>query len=143
MVAEALANRIIEAEKYNIKIISRGTDVDPYETFPDPEVVALLKERNIDVSMHKAEQLNPNAVRHSHLLLVMEKVKHKAFIESTFVSINTPISGKIFTLKEYATDQEGDVEDPYGHTIVEYRQLIDDLDVLVAKTLEKAINLLR
>ncbi|VUX54955.1 putative low molecular weight protein-tyrosine-phosphatase EpsP [uncultured Woeseiaceae bacterium] len=70
----------------------------------DEYAVALMQERGLDISGHTAQQLTPNLVSASDLILVMESGHKRA------VDANDPTArGKLYRLCEW---QHKDVPDP-------------------------------
>ena len=71
----------------------------------DEHAVALMKERGLDISGHKARQLTPGLVNENDLILVLES-GHRRVIDA-----NEPAArGKVHRLGEW---QDQDIPDPY------------------------------
>lgn len=71
----------------------------------DPNAVALMTERGLDLSGHEARQITPELITQSDLILVLES-GHKRVIDS-----NEPAArGKVHRLGEW---QNQDIPDPY------------------------------
>ena len=68
--------------------------------------VALMEERGLDISGHKARQLTPELIGDSDLILVME-AGHRRAIDS----VEPAARGKIYRLCEW---RDKDIPDPYG-----------------------------
>ena len=71
----------------------------------DPEAVALMQARGIDISTHRARQLTPELVATHDLVLVMER-GHEAAV----LSIAPAGRGKVHTIGKFGNF---DVPDPY------------------------------
>lgn len=71
----------------------------------DPLAVELLRERGVDISAHRARQLQSKSIMESDLILVMELSQQRHLEEQ-----NPLARGKIFRLCEQART---DVADPY------------------------------
>ena len=101
--AEAMLQQTLR-EKTDVSVKSAG--LGALVDHPASEhAVALMKERGLDISAHKARQLTPDLVSTSDLILVME-AGHKRVIDS-----NDPAArGKVYRLCEW---QDKDVPDPY------------------------------
>lgn len=76
---------------------------------PDPVARQLLANRQIDISAHRATQLNSMMIRTADLILAMES-GHKIAIEEKEPSAR----GKIFRLGEWG---KFDIPDPYQQNI--------------------------
>lgn len=72
---------------------------------PDPKACQLMTEKGIDISDHRARQLNKEMIRKADLILVMESA-HKIAIEEREPSAK----GKVFRLGEW---EKFDISDPY------------------------------
>ncbi len=71
----------------------------------DPLAVELMRERDADISAHRARQIQERLISESGLVLVME-LAHQRFLEAQY-----PVArGKIFRLCE---NIKADVADPY------------------------------
>ena len=80
--------------------------------------VALMQERGLDISKHRARQITPDMVHAADLVLVME-VGHKRAIDA-----------KIFRLGEW---QDRDIEDPYRQPRETFEAALADIDIGVAE----------
>ena len=72
----------------------------------DPLAIALMQERGIDLSGHRARQLTPQIAGASELILVMEE-GHVRAVERIF----PPARGRVHRLGRFGAF---DVADPYG-----------------------------
>lgn len=130
--AEALASHLIQAKHLNIHVQSRGVKVNPQETQPEAGTVAVLKERGIDVSAHRAKQLTADDIKDSQVVLTMTAA-HKEKILAEYPQARD----HVFTLTEYAQGQHADLPDPYGKPRQAYEQLESKMDVLIPEALAK------
>jgi protein-tyrosine phosphatase len=74
--------------------------------FPADEfAVELMRERGIDISDHRARQLDPEIIKSTDLILVMES-GHKNAIDS----IDPTARGKVYRIGEW---RDLDIDDPY------------------------------
>jgi protein-tyrosine phosphatase len=71
----------------------------------DPTSVLIAKDRGMDLSAHRAQQVTSVMCLQAELILVMEQV-HKAQIEQMYPSVR----GKVFRLGEFG---RFDIADPY------------------------------
>ncbi|PXX51244.1 protein tyrosine phosphatase [Aquitalea magnusonii] len=131
--AEALARQRIEQQQLPIAVISRAVDMDPYDNRPEANAASLLLQRGIDVSAHRAAQLNANDVRHSDLILTMT-AKHKAKVLELFPEAR----GKTFTLSEYASGNMDDVADAWGKPLAAYQDMLRQVEGYLPAVLDKA-----
>jgi len=73
----------------------------------DPYSVAIMAERNIDISAHRARQIDDEIVSNSDLILTMEK-RHNKKIQSMFFGT----TGKVHLIGKWLNDRE--IADPVG-----------------------------
>jgi len=76
---------------------------------PDPKAIKLMMEKGIDISDHRARQLNQEMIRKSDLILVMELDQ-----KNTIEEIDPTARGKVFRLGEWGGF---DIPDPYQKEI--------------------------
>ncbi len=134
--AEALAKRDIAEKKLPIAVISRGVDVDPFDTMPEANAVAVLSAKGMDVSAHRSVQLGENDVRHADLILTAT-AKHKAKVIQQFPEAKD----KTFTLAEYATGKNEDVLDAWGKPMEAYEAMEKQVEGYMPAALAKAAAL--
>lgn len=81
---------------------------------------------------HLSKPLNREDMQWATLILTMTE-SHKSILMSAYPEK----SDHIFTLKEFAADSGGDVQDPYGGSLSDYRQTYEELDKLIRRLTEK------
>lgn len=131
--AEALANVRIAKEHLPIAVISRALDQDPYAVKPEANAAALLKERGIDVSAHRATQITANDVRHSDLILTMTAAHREKLI-----ALFPDAKDKTFTIADYAAGKPDDVADAFGKQMDFYRGMVRQVEGYLGPVLTKA-----
>jgi protein-tyrosine phosphatase len=94
--------------------------------------VALMRERGLDISGHRARQITPDMVHAADLVLVME-AGHKRAIDA-----NEPEArGKIYRLGEW---QDRDIEDPYRQPREAFEAALKDIDEGVAEWARRIVS---
>jgi protein-tyrosine phosphatase len=91
--------------------------------------VVLMKERGIDISSHRAQQLTPELVRKTDLILVMES-RHKKAIETS----DPATRGKVFRLGEWLNQE---IADPYRKPRQAFEEALAGIDDCVADWVER------
>ena len=134
--AEALANVRIVHDHLPIAVISRALDQDPYAVTPEANAAAILSQRGIDVSAHRATQITANDVRHSDVILTMTAA-HKEKLIAQFPEAKD----KTFTLAQYATGKPEDVADAFGKPMDFYRAMARQVEAYLGPALAKAAAL--
>ena len=87
--------------------------------------VALVQERGLDISNHRARQITPDMVHAADLVLVMEAGHRRA------LDMNEPAArGKIYRIGEW---QDRDIKDPYRQPREAFEAALNDIDIGVAE----------
>lgn len=86
----------------------------------DPKAIHLMHNRGLDLSHHRASQINRIMIRKSDLILVMES-SHKQAIEANEPSAK----GKIFRLGEWG---KYDIQDPYKLELEVFETVLEQID---------------
>ena len=121
--AEALLRNALRGkEEFSVESAGLSALVDE----PASEhAVALMSERGIDISSHRARQLQPELVNKADLILVMES-GHKKAIETADVTVR----GKVFRLGETS---DRDIVDPYRRSRAVFEDVLEDIDEGIAE----------
>ena len=90
---------------------------------------ALLSERGIDISAHRARQLTPELLHEADLILVME-VEHKKAIEAE----DSTARGKVFRLGEW---QDRDIYDPFQKPRKKFASVLREIDACIEDWVER------
>ena len=107
--AEALFRQaFVEVNNFDSRIRSAGIGALVGHP-PDPKAIQLMMEKGIDISDHRARQLNQEMIRNSDLILVMELDQ-----KNTIEEIEPTARGKVFRLGEWGGF---DIPDPYQKEI--------------------------
>ena len=91
--------------------------------------MALMQERGIDISSHRAQQLTPELVSEAELILVMES-RHKRVIDENEPSAR----GKIYRLGEW---QDLEIPDPHRLSRDVFEVALEMIDKGVADWVER------
>ncbi len=85
--------------------------------------VAALKERQLDLTPHRARALSPNDIRDAALIVTMTR-SHR----DTVLQMVPEAAGKTRTLHSYGSEKpDADVLDPFGGGIDTYRIVRDEI----------------
>jgi protein-tyrosine phosphatase len=129
-----------------INVSSAGLNAFP-EEYANEKAIKALKEKGIDITMHRARQLLEE-INKADLVLTMT-LSHKLAIENYFkhktneTSLCLPC---LFTLKEFAAKLSGeeltgsDINDPYGRDYSFYKKSRDEIEkelIKILKNLDK------
>ena len=125
--AEALLRNALRGqEEITVESAGLGALVD----WPASEhAEVLLRERGVDISAHRAQQLTPELVQKADLILVME-AGHKRAIEEQ----DATARGKVFRFGEW---QGRDIADPFRQPREAFADALAKIDEGVASWVEK------
>ena len=133
MVKKALINSLSslfhKGGKRGINVDSAGTS--PVYSSSTQEAIEVMREYGLDLTTHRSKEIDASLVAWADLILVMENW-HK----QRTISRYPEAMGKTFVLSEYV-DEIGDVSDPYGGDIREYRSCASRLQELLVKVIAK------
>lgn len=118
--AEYLCKSILMENK-EIEVESAGIFAKENDE-PSIYAIKVMGEKGIDISSHRSRKLNRTLVEKSSLILVMTKNQAELLKE-----MFPEFGHKIFTLGSE------DIEDPYGKSIEEYREVRDKIEEEVKK----------
>jgi protein-tyrosine phosphatase len=90
---------------------------------------ALMRERGIDISAHRARQLTPELIHGADLILVME-TGHKKAIEAE----DATARGKVFRLGEW---RDTEIEDPYQQSKAVFAKALASIDGCIDDWVER------
>jgi protein-tyrosine phosphatase len=118
--AEALGNRKGEHRCSSAGIFAHSGSL------ASPLATEVCLEHNISLGEHRSRQLSLELMKEAQLILTMTN-EHKTWIESHYGEQES-----LYTLGEYAdVEGIGDVSDPYGGTISDYRNTLSQLKTLL------------
>lgn len=123
----------------NTNVSSAGISVFPGEHANEKSIKA-LKEKEIDISGHRAKQLS-DEINKADLILTMT-LSHKQIIADYFTYKTDETSPRLFTLKEFAAKISGekltstDIDDPYGRNYSSYKKSRDEIEEELTKILK-------
>lgn len=129
--AEALMRKYAQEKGLDVKVKSAGIYAFDGQD-ASKEAVHVMKEEGIDISSHRSNLLYRNLVEDADLILTMSK-SHKEQLLSRYDFL----TGKIFTLKEYAYSKEEDIEDPFGRGVEVYRKAKEEIKEAIKAVVER------
>ena len=133
LMAETIARALAEKRHMPLAVISRGLDVDPFDEMPEPNALALMKARGLDVAGHRARRLKAADAAHADLILTMTPAH-----ADKVVALYPEARAKVFTLARYAAGLDEPIPDAWGKPMTVYRQVVAQLERLVPLALAKA-----
>lgn len=128
--AEGILRSLADEKGLEINVKSAGIAAFDGESAAENAIKA-MEEIGIDIKNHKSRILHRELVRNSNLILTMSR-SHKDMILRAYPESEK----KVFTLKEYAYKEEGDIIDPFGGSLKTYQDTRDE----IANCIEKIIN---
>ncbi len=120
--AEALFARLYSSA--DVLIRSRGLMV--FESMPASEyAIQVMQEKGVNISQHQSQHFCKTSCNESVLALAMTQ-RHKTVL----VQHNYPCD--VYSIKEFV-GESGDIEDPYGGNIDDYRRCAAELERVIKK----------
>jgi len=132
MTSAALAQQWVVKHHANISIISRAVNMNPYNVMPEPDFLRLLEPLGIDVSGHRAAQIDKSVISFSDYIFVMSP-SHRQRILADYPEA----AGKVHLLAEFATGTPTEVLDAYGQNSAFYDKVFKQISELIPQALEK------
>ena len=136
--AEAIFNALAEDEGLSVRAESAGVVALVGEGMA-PKASIVLEEAGIYPGEHRARQVSKTMLDEANLVLVMGP-QHKAELHRLFGDSLK----QVYTLPEYASGSldgnhsgEGEIPDPYGHTMTAYRASLRQLYDYIERLLER------
>lgn len=117
------------ARDSDIEVMSRGIVV-LFSEPSNPKADTVLKSHNLGLRDHKSKGLKNSDIIKDTLILTMTERQKSNIIG------NYDNAEDVFTIKEYV-GESGDVEDPYGGTLIEYEESYGQLSLLIKKLVYK------
>ena len=125
--AEALLRDALRGPE-DIKVESAGLGAlvgHPASEF----AIELMSERGVDITSHRARQIEPEMVKNADLILVME-TGHKRVIDEN----DATARGKVYRLGEW---RNRDIDDPYKQPKAAFAVALQDIEDGVADWVER------
>lgn len=98
------------------------------------EAIEVMAEEHIDLSGHRSLAISDSLVKDADVILTMS-TSHRDFLKHRFPQQ----ADIIFDLKDFAGEESGDIEDPYGLGLEAYRKSLRQLKELIPRAVDKII----
>lgn len=133
--AEVLFRDMLKREGLDKAVEVKSAGLLAYEgQGASPQAIEVMKKKGLDLSNHRATQIDLELIRQADLILTMTE-SHK-----NMVKIMEPAAfDKTFTLKEYVGESSADIMDPFGLPVDVYSRCARDIE----QALEKLIRQLK
>ena len=133
--ATGLFNKILEDKKptgeWNVESAGTwGLDGEPAATGS----VAVMNNKGIDISNHRARSVNEDIIQSFNLILTMESGQKEA-LRVEF----SEFSDRIYLLSEMV-NQKQDIDDPYGGVFSEYERAANEIEEYLLTGFDKIIH---
>ncbi|MDO5397331.1 MAG: low molecular weight protein arginine phosphatase [bacterium] len=130
--AAAVLSKIADDNDMDLMIDSAGIMAEDGAPASDNAISAMIEMR-IDISNHRAHQITNDDIIQADLILTMTEGQ-KMIIE--------PLAPKkVFTLNEFAGSY-GDISDPYGGDLEEYRETAQEIYDVMVDAAEKIADMI-
>lgn len=128
--AEALFKEEAKQKSGDLEVQSAGVFAGRGKASSNTRYV--MREIGIPVDDHRATPIEALDVEKYDMIVTMGK-KHKDVIHARYDVSN------VQTLKEWVTGVEGEISDPYGHDLEDYRATRDEIRDLIKKAVEEKL----
>ncbi|HID56987.1 TPA: threonylcarbamoyl-AMP synthase [Candidatus Poribacteria bacterium] len=132
LLREKLRRRGLEDK---IRVFSAGTFA-LFGNEPSENAKEVMREIGINILEHRSRQLSRWLLRRVDLVLVMAR-HHRSSVKRLLPQLE----GRVFLLSEFAEEGNGDVDDPYGKSIEEYRRCRDQIERYLNSVVEKLAHI--
>ena len=132
--AEALAKKIFNEKNLDIKTNSAGISAESCMGASEYSI-DIMRDYDIDIAEHKAKRIDKKIIDENDFILTMTN-QHKLSLSQKFPHAEN----KIFTLSEFACNDNYDIIDPFGCNLKVYKKCADEIFSLIkimASKLEK------
>ncbi len=129
--AAYIMEKLAMEDGLDIKIESAGLFASDGET-ASQEAIEALKKYDIDLSVHKSQQITDELIKKSDLILTMTEA-HKMVLQDVAAE-------KTCTICELA-DIDGEIDDPFGGDLEEYEETADCLYIALSQIENKLIQI--
>ena len=133
--AEGLLSAMLkELDISNIYVSSAGLFTSD-GIFPSHNAQAAAGEFGADISLQQSRQFNQNIADNADVILCMTRTHKRHILEGFAIS-----SDKVFTVAEYALENDEDIPDPFGGDLETYMKCAEDLMFLLEAISERLIS---
>lgn len=133
---EAIFRDMVEKADKADDIITISAGVAAWDDAPaSKQAVEAMNECGIDLSGHRARILTPDLVNAADLVLTMTG-SHKQAV----LALVPEAMGKVYTVREFADEGNGDIADPYGAPVGIYQQCANEIRSCLIKAWEKILK---
>lgn len=113
----------------DIEVLSRGLVV-LFSEPSNPKADTVLKSHNLDLRDHKSRGLKNSEITDTTLILTMTDKQKESILE------NFANAKDVYTITEFV-GENGEVDDPYGGSLIEYEEVYSQLSLLIKKLVYK------
>ncbi len=130
--AEGFMKKIFAENNISGYVISRGLAVQPYSSVSEYSVISAM-ELGADIGSHIPKQLSVSDIKEADYVFCMT-IAHKLHITEVVAGC----SDKVFCISEFS--ESGDVDDPYGGNLEQYRCCARQLNEAVKNIFKKIVD---
>jgi protein-tyrosine phosphatase len=129
LIAERLRCPLNQLEEHGFVVLSAGVSVG-YAAPANPHAVEVLREKGLDLTDHRSQQLNETHVRFADHIFAMTR-KHRETILSHWLSADTRLN--------VLRADGGDIADPFGCSEDVYETCARQIELEIAKRLDEIL----
>lgn len=126
--AAAVLQQCLQANGQTLEVRSAG--IGAMIGYPAEEPAqALMRARGLDISSHRAQQVNHDLLRWAEVVFVMEPYQRDAVLE-----MDPTLRGKVFVLGHWTQE---DIPDPYRQEQAAYEKVLARIDRAIDAWIDK------
>jgi protein-tyrosine-phosphatase len=126
--AAALLAAMVEKAGLGDKICVESAGIAAWGQPASAAALTVMRQAGLSVDKHRSRQLVPAQLAEADLILTMTAAHKRAV-----AGMAQGTAGKIYTLAEFA-GETGDVQDPFGGSVAEYRACAGQLERLLRQS---------
>lgn len=136
--AEGLLKKMLKDFDDPVKIEVLSAGLNAYGGPPTREARAVMRKKGVDIPSFTSKQLTEDLIEKVDLILTMEKS-----YKDTIILRHPKSEHKVFTLKEFAGEtKDMDINDPYWKGMEAYERCAKEIELTLAKALERIVEFL-
>ncbi len=131
--AEVLFRDMLKREGMDEAVEVKSAGVAAHEgQGASPQAIEVMKKKGLDLSGHRASQIDSELIRQADLILTMTE-SHKNMVKV----LEPEAFDKTFTLKEYVGESSTDIMDPFGQPVDVYSCCAQEIEEALRKLIDK------
>lgn len=129
--AEAILRKKVQERNIDVEVCSAGIYAENGDE-PTDVAIEVMENKGIDMKGHKATNIKNSKIVEMDLILCATNSQ-----KLQVMTLYPELKEKIYTIKEYAYGENGDIQDPWGNSLRVYGNCAKELEESIDKIIEK------